>query len=79
MVYLNDLALRVLDARPTDCGNLTACVFADVTGEQVFQDLRHTAALWLRMEGAGVRGVPPHDRGRLNAIELKGWKVARAG
>jgi integrase len=43
IVYLNALALKVFDARPVNCGNLTARVFAEVTGEQVSMAFRRAA------------------------------------
>lgn len=74
IVYLNKLALQVLDSNQADDTKTTNRVFGQVTGEQVsmafrravkaaqiedfrFHDLRHTAASWLRMEGADIHTV----------------------
>lgn len=74
IVYMNRLALRVIDGRFAVDAKPTDLVFADATGEQVsmafrraaqaakiedfrFHDLRHTAASWLRMEGADIHTV----------------------
>jgi integrase len=73
VIYLNELALQVINSLPRNCARSTAKLFPDVTPEQVsvafirtctdagidfsLHDLRHTAASWLRMSGADIHTV----------------------